>query len=219
MVVRKKISKIGFGLFSSKMIQKLSSTKIHTPNTYDEDGYPVEGGLMDPRLGVIDPGIRCKTCGGGLGDCQGHFGHIELTRPVIHVGYAKEVYMLLRITCRACSRILLPENKLEKHDPKNMSEEDYTRVWAKAMKTTDSENKCPYCGEKQTKIKFVRPYSYYESENIFWLQARLSGSTRPRVTASSRRMTARRTCSFTSAPWNAPVCVRSRKTRRFPSSS
>jgi len=165
MVVRKKIESIGFGLFSSKMIRKLSAAKIHTPNTYDEDGYPVEGGLMDPRLGVIDPGIRCKTCGGGLGECQGHFGHVELTRPVIHVGYAKEVYLLLRVTCRSCSRLLIAEDKLKEYNPEDMTDDTYAKVWAKAMKVTDSEDKCPYCGEKQIKIKFVRPYSYYEGEN------------------------------------------------------
>ena len=102
MIVRKQIDQIEFGLFSPKMIKKLSAVKIHTPNTYDDDGYPIEGGLMDPRLGVIDPGIRCKTCGGRLGECQGHFGHVELTRPVVHVGYAREVYLLLKATCRSC---------------------------------------------------------------------------------------------------------------------
>jgi len=33
---------------------------------YNIDGYPVDGGLMDLRLGVIDPGVRCRTCGGRL---------------------------------------------------------------------------------------------------------------------------------------------------------
>ncbi|MCG2782445.1 MAG: DNA-directed RNA polymerase subunit A' [Candidatus Altiarchaeales archaeon] len=147
------------------MIQKLSSVKVHTPNTYDEDGYPVDGGLMDPRLGVIDPGIRCKTCGGGLGECQGHFGHIELTRPVIHVGYAREVYLLLRATCRSCSRLLIPDEKLKAYNLEEMGDEEFTKVWNKSIKFTDSEDKCPYCGETQVKIKFVRPYSYYEGEN------------------------------------------------------
>jgi len=160
-IVRKKIDRIEFGLFSPSMIRKLSAAKIFTPNTYDEDGYPIEGGLMDPRLGVIDPGIRCKTCGGRLGECQGHFGHIELTRPVIHVGYAKEIYRLLRVTCRNCSRILIPEEKIKEYKNKRIETEE---IWDKAEKVTDSEGKCPYCGEHQVKIKFVRPYSYYENE-------------------------------------------------------
>jgi DNA-directed RNA polymerase subunit A' len=165
MTVRKKIHHIEFGLFSSRMIQKLSAAKIYTPNTYDEDGYPIEGGLMDPRLGVIDPGIRCKTCGGRLGECQGHFGHVELTRPVIHVGYAKEVYLLLRATCRACERLLIPDDELKKYDAKKTSPLEIATIWEMAQKVSDAEGKCPHCNEPQIKIKFVRPYSYYEGDN------------------------------------------------------
>jgi DNA-directed RNA polymerase subunit A' len=166
MIVRKKIDHIEFGLLSSKMIQKMSAARIYTPNTYDDDGYPVEGGLMDSRLGVIDPGIRCKSCGGRLGECQGHFGHVQLTRPVIHVGYAKEVYNLLRATCRACGRLLITEEHMRKYDssgfPPEAIEED---AWNRAVKVSNNEDQCPHCQERQVKIKFVRPYSYYEDEN------------------------------------------------------
>jgi len=165
MIVRKKIEQIEFGLFSSRMIQKLSAARIYTPKTYDDDGYPIEGGLMDPRLGVIDPGIRCKTCGGRLGECQGHFGHVQLTRPVIHVGYAREVYNLLRATCRSCCRVLVPEDDLAEYNREKLTEEDNNKIWEKAMKITNNKSKCPHCEEKQIKIKFVRPYSYYEEEN------------------------------------------------------
>lgn len=165
MIVRKKIDSIRFGLFSSRMIQKFSSARIHTPRTYDDDGYPVEGGLMDPRLGVIDPGIRCKSCGGRLGECQGHFGHIQLTRPVVHVGYAREVYNLLRATCRSCSRILLPQDDFALYNKESMTEEQVNNIFESSMKVTNNQGKCPHCGVKQVKIKFVRPYSYYEDEN------------------------------------------------------
>jgi DNA-directed RNA polymerase subunit A' len=166
MIVRKKIDHIQFGLLSSKMIQKMSGCRIYTPNTYDDDGYPVEGGLMDSRLGVIDPGIRCKTCGGRLGECQGHFGHVQLTRPVIHVGFAKEVYNLLRATCRSCGRLMIGEDQLRKYDEGQMTPEQVeNECWNKSVKVNTSEDKCPHCDERQVKIKFVRPYSYYEGEN------------------------------------------------------
>ena len=151
----KKIDQIEFGLISPKQIRSLSAARIHTQNTYDDDGYPIEGGLMDHRLGVIDPGLRCRTCGGQLGRCQGHFGHIELTRPVVHVGYAKEIYNLLRLTCRSCSKILIP-----KKDIKNLTEGILTNTEI----ISRAPAKCPHCEAKQGKIKFVRPYSYYESD-------------------------------------------------------
>ncbi len=154
-----------FGIFSPRMVQKLSVAKIHDPNTYDDDGYPIDGGLMDPRLGVIDPGIRCKTCGGRLGECYGHFGHIQLTRPVIHVGYAREIFNLIRGTCRACSRILLKPDDIEKYKKLERTEDVVELIWNRAIKVSNNNQKCPHCGEKQVKVKFVRPYSYYEGEN------------------------------------------------------
>ena len=67
--IRKQIKNIKFCLFSPEQIKKISAAKIVTPELYDIDGYPVDGGLMDLRLGAIDPGTRCRTCGGRLKEC------------------------------------------------------------------------------------------------------------------------------------------------------
>ncbi|MEE1156373.1 MAG: hypothetical protein U0K80_03065, partial [Methanobrevibacter sp.] len=47
----KKIERINFGLMSPEDIRKMSVVRVETPDTYDSDGYPIENGLMDPRLG------------------------------------------------------------------------------------------------------------------------------------------------------------------------
>jgi DNA-directed RNA polymerase II subunit RPB1 len=47
---------------------------------------PKLGGLMDPRMGTIDRNFKCQTCGEGMSECPGHFGHIELAKPVFHPG-------------------------------------------------------------------------------------------------------------------------------------
>ena len=84
-VIRKKVDEIKFALLSPEQIKKLSCAKIVTPELYDIDGYPVDGGLMDLRLGAIDPGVRCRTCGGRLKECLGHPGRIELARAIFHL--------------------------------------------------------------------------------------------------------------------------------------
>ena len=109
----KKIQEINFGLMSPDQIRKMSVVKIETPDTYDEDGYPIENGLMDPHLGVIDPSLKCRTCGFRGGECQGHFGSIDLARPVIHVGFGDVIHKILRSTCNECGRILLDEVEIE----------------------------------------------------------------------------------------------------------
>lgn len=44
---------------------------------------------MDPRMGTIDRNFKCQTCGEGMSECPGHFGHIELARPVFHPGTSR----------------------------------------------------------------------------------------------------------------------------------
>ncbi|MCC7569458.1 MAG: DNA-directed RNA polymerase subunit A' [Candidatus Methanofastidiosa archaeon] len=170
----KKIKELSFGVLSPEHIRKMSVTTIVQADTYDDEGYPINGGLMDPKLGVIDPGLRCRTCGSKFGECQGHFGHIELSRPVIHVGYAKEVYDILKATCKECSRLLLPEDRLAQYHTR--LEEEGVRgsirqaiiieVLSEAAKKKGviKDTTCPHCGTEQAKIKFDKPTAYKEGD-------------------------------------------------------
>lgn len=151
------LEKIVFGVLDPETIRKMSAAKINKTELYDQEGYPIEGGLMDPRLGVIDPGLRCRTCGGSVGECQGHFGHLDLTSPVVHVHYTKLIYNLLRMTCSKCGKILLDQAGIEKFSTGKKS--------LKKLKTL-IKSKCPYCGEPQKKMKFLKPTTYIENGNM-----------------------------------------------------
>jgi len=70
----KRVGRIEFGLFSPKEIRKMSVRKIIWADTYDDDGFPYPQGLMDLHLGVIDPGLRCKTCDQKAADCPATSG-------------------------------------------------------------------------------------------------------------------------------------------------
>lgn len=144
----------------------MSVVKIITADTYDDDGFPIEMGLMDPRLGVIDPGLRCRTCGGRPGECPGHFGHIDLIAPVIHVGFAKLIRKALRAICRECSRLMLLENdkRMYLEQIKTLIElgQPIDDVVNKVFSEGRKPKQCPYCGAPQKDIKFERPLSYIE---------------------------------------------------------
>ncbi len=161
----KEIDRIKFGILSPDEIRKMSVTRIITADTYDEDGLPIDSGLMDGRLGTIEPGQRCKTCGNRVGECPGHFGHIELARPVIHVGFASTIQKILRAICRKCSKLILLEDELDElQSTRDMDssevadKEEIIDTLKKAAKLTE----CPYCGEKQIKIKLEKPTTFYE---------------------------------------------------------
>ncbi len=180
--VYKSIGNIIFALFSPEQIKKLSATKIVTPELYDKEGYPVDGGLMDIHLGIIDPGLRCKTCAGKLKECTGHFGHIELARPVVHIKYIKQILDLLKTTCRECGRALLSEEDIAKHADRYEKLEKKTRLNKRRRLTKDLINslknlkKCPHCSGKQYVIKLEKPATFLERDkrlNPIEIRARL----------------------------------------------
>ncbi|WP_297488141.1 DNA-directed RNA polymerase subunit A', partial [Thermococcus sp.] len=164
--MKKVIGSIEFGILSPQEIRKMSAAEITVPDTYDDDGYPIEGGLMDKRLGVIDPGLRCETCGARAGECPGHFGHIELARPVIHVGFAKTIHRVLESTCRECGRIKLTDEEIDEYMKKFEVVGDRKKAKDKLIKEIHKKAKermvCPHCGAPQFPIKFERPTIYYE---------------------------------------------------------
>ncbi len=168
-MIPKRIKAIKFEVLSPQEIRRMSVAKIITPETYDDDGFPIDGGLMDLRLGVIDPGLRCKTCGGKAGECPGHFGHIELAAPVIHVGYAKLIAKILNATCRECGRLLLKDKIrdkfIEEIENRKRLGQDYEEIVKEVYRRAKAVKKCPHCGAEQIEIKFEKPTFYYEGEH------------------------------------------------------
>jgi len=51
-----------------------------------------------------------------MNDCPGHFGHIELAKPVFHIGFFNKTLRILRCVCYHCSKLLV-----DKHNPKMQS--------------------------------------------------------------------------------------------------
>ena len=109
----KTIAGIKFCVWSPNEVRKYSVAEITAPETYDEDGMAVQGGLMDGRLGTLEPGQKCLTCGNTSARCPGHFGHIELAEPVLHIAFIDNIHKLLVATCRSCSRIKVPQEALD----------------------------------------------------------------------------------------------------------
>ncbi|MCB9359312.1 DNA-directed RNA polymerase subunit A' [Candidatus Woesearchaeota archaeon] len=170
--VHKEVKEIVFGVLSPQMIKKMATVKIVTPELYDREGYPVDGGLMDVKMGVIDPGLKCPIDGKKLKDCPGYFGYIELARPVIHINFVKYAYDILRSTCKECGRILLTTQKLNKlkSDIDFMQKkEDYEgiRALTKSIMVSaraKSTTKCPHCKAKQEGVKLEKPTTFMENE-------------------------------------------------------
>src|SRR5512136_68736 len=164
--IHKIVDQIYFGVMSPQDIRRLSVADIQTADTYDEDGAPITSGLMDGRLGTLEPRQRCKTCGNTAIRCPGHFGHIELEVPIVHIEFTKIIFDLLKSTCRSCGRILLSEDASKKARQRierfnellgTIPDEVY-----KEIMTEIKAKQCPYCAAAQYKITFEKPTKFIE---------------------------------------------------------
>lgn len=152
-----KINGLKFGILPPDCVRKMSVIEVKTHELYDKDGYPIEGGIMDPHLGVVEKGRKCKTCGNAVDRCQGHFGHLELVRPVVHAGYYRKVEQLVFSTCKGCGRILLTGEELAA--AKKIKELEIRIKYILAKSAT--KKACPYCGETKLTYKLDPPTNFF----------------------------------------------------------
>ena len=105
-----KIIGLQFSILSPEEIRNGSVAEITTKETYINN-KPCIGGLFDPRMGVLEPGLICPTDGLDYMQTPGYFGHIELARPVFYIQYLSIILKLLRCCCFKCSKLLISKEK------------------------------------------------------------------------------------------------------------
>ena len=146
-----KIIGIQFSILSPDEIRKASVAEITNKETY-VNNKPVIGGLFDPRMGVLEPGLICPTDGLDYIKTPGYFGHIELARPVFYIQYITTILKILRCVCFKCSKLLISKEKY-KYLLQYSGEERWTNVFQKisGKVTRCGEESEDGCGCKQPK--------------------------------------------------------------------
>ena len=100
---------IQFGIFSPEEIERRSVVEITNAGTFDGN-EPRIGGLFDPRMGVLDNGKTCRSCGQTNHNCPGHFGHYKLARPVYFIQFFPMILNVMDCVCIRCSKLLIDKN-------------------------------------------------------------------------------------------------------------
>ena len=140
-----KIMGIQFSILSPDEIKRASVAEITSRDTY-VNNKPVIGGLFDPRMGVLEPGLVCPTDGHDYMQTPGYFGHIELARPVYYIQYLSTIIKILRCICFKCSKLLISKEKYKRTIEGLKGEARWGRVFKLASKTKrcgeDSEDGC-----------------------------------------------------------------------------
>ena len=143
-----KIIGIQFSILSPDEIRRGSVAEITSRDTYINN-KPVIGGLFDPRMGVLDPGLICPTDGLNYMQTPGYFGHIELARPVLYIQYINTIIKIIRCVCIKCSKLLISKEKY-KHALKMKEDDRWNYVFSIASKIKRcGEDSHDGCGCKQ----------------------------------------------------------------------
>ncbi len=105
------IERIEFGIISNKEVKNMSvfgrdNPGLQKPDLYDNT-VPSMGGLIDPHMGVSENKAQCVACGFLANYCVGHFGHMDLSEPVFHMGFYDYVIKILKCVCVKCSKLLI----------------------------------------------------------------------------------------------------------------
>jgi len=97
---------IQFSILGPEEIKARSVVEVTKTDTFTGN-EPVIGGLFDPRMGVLEHNRYCSTCEQKNIFCPGHFGHINLARPVFQPMFFDIVRKVLKCVCFRCSRPMI----------------------------------------------------------------------------------------------------------------
>jgi DNA-directed RNA polymerase II subunit RPB1 len=108
------ITQIDFSIYSNEDVIKDSAIPDPAGITVAEiynNNEPVQGGVIDKRLGVTENSLECSTCGERALKCPGHFGHIRFVEPVFHMGFIQYLKNILSCICIRCHKLLVYKNE------------------------------------------------------------------------------------------------------------
>jgi len=163
-----KIIGIQFSIMSPEEIVKGSVAEITNRETY-VNNKPVIGGLFDPRMGPLDPGMICPTDGLDYMKCPGYFGHVKLARPVFYYQYIGTIVKILRCVCIKCSSLRISKSA-NKQLLTLSADERWTQVFRLASKIKrcgeDTETGCGCLQPKRITIKAGLGKIYAEWDNV-----------------------------------------------------
>ena len=142
---------IQFGVFGPDEITRRSVVEIKTHST--QEGKI--DGLADQRMGVLENGKLCQSCGLDNHGCPGHFGHYKLARPVYYIQFYKMILKILRCVCVKCGKLLI-----NKETAKGLKRSKGENRWKMVLTACQDVSRCGEqtgdgCGARQ-------PHRYHD---------------------------------------------------------
>ena len=139
----KPVKLVRLGILSPERILKQSVAEIYKPVSQNE---PLDGTLMDPRLGTNDKSQVNRISELDYKHDPGNFGHLWLAKPVVQIKFYDQIIKTLKCVCYKCSSIQVDRND-ETIMAAIRSKRGKHRF--KFVKDLKKPAECPNCGANQ----------------------------------------------------------------------
>lgn len=179
-----RIAKTSLGLLDEDLLRnKLSVAHVTIHEKLYDNNVPTRNGINDLRMGSLEFGGLCATCGRDSQTCPGHFGHITLSHAVFHPGFIRCAHQLLECVCWACATCLV-NNELPTDAVNHQQETGVHDIPRLSLLSKQRKSKvCPHCSSpvpKYTKVNLLR--IQWE-----WTEEQLHSAPHPDVLEEMRR--------------------------------
>ncbi|KAL4480822.1 hypothetical protein ABPG72_001691 [Tetrahymena utriculariae] len=132
-----KVNGVNFSILSEKEIESWCVCEI---KNFENGNKEDEGFINDKRLGTTSKDV-CKTCN-QKNECPGHFGYINLKRPIFHINFINTVKQILLCVCHKCGAVREPPIKRnESGDPANKTELAKLEKYLEVMNITQPKRR------------------------------------------------------------------------------
>ena len=160
------VKEIRFGLLTKEEILGMSVVEVFEPKFIPKDKSSYQerviqyrpNSVYDSRMGPTNPVEICPTCNQNALQCPGHFGHINLSVPVVHPLYTKKVAEFLTCFCIQCARLMFTEDHLHLWGFAKYKRE--TR-FINIVKHLAKGHMCIHCNLVQPTIQYIIPDNEY----------------------------------------------------------
>lgn len=184
---------VQFGIANPDEIRRRSVVEVISDKAHQSGEIPVSGGVFDPRFGVIDHGKICPTCKHTNIECPGHFGHIQMARPVYLYQFIDMIQKIALLVCLNCSNFYLSDEEIDLISKTNIGFDRFNQLRESTTdfkKNAKSSKVCRHCGtaivkkidKKEGSVADLRASITGESEDMIPLHAEMILRSFQRIT-------------------------------------
>ncbi len=129
---------VTFGFLTDAQWRRYAVCEITKPYSH---GGPTKDTVYDERMGVIDNGKTCITCGEINNTCPGHYGIIPLPEPIYNPKCMRIIFQILKCICLRCAKLRIRLEDIPTKFPEILKLKKHVRLKA-IVKICEGITKC-----------------------------------------------------------------------------